>query len=113
MKKTQRKKRIEFEKGSGNIYADLGLSDADELYARAQIGFGVFEILKEKNLKQREIADLLRIPQPEVSHLMNGHFSRFTTDKLLDFLRRLDQKVTIKIGPHKRGEPYQVIGFAS
>ena len=48
MKKTQRKKRIEFEKGSGNIYADLGLNDADELYARAQIGFGVFEIPKKR-----------------------------------------------------------------
>ena len=112
MKKNERKK-IEFEKGSGNVFADLGLTDADELYVRAQIGFGVFEILKNRKLKQREIAELLGIPQPEVSHLMNGHFSRFTTDKLLDFLRRLDQKVTIKIVPHKRGEPYQVIGFAS
>jgi predicted XRE-type DNA-binding protein len=112
MRKGQRKK-IEFEESSGNIFADLGLKDADELYARAQIGFGVFEILKNKKLKQREIAEVLGIPQPEVSHLMNGHFSRFTTDKLLDFLKRLDRKVTIKIGPHRRGEPYQVIGFAS
>ena len=107
------KRKIEFEEGSGNVFADLGLDDADELYARAQIGFGVFKILESKSLKQREIAELLGIPQPEVSHLMNGRFSRFTTDKLLDFLKRLDRKVTIKIGPHKRGEPYQVIGFAS
>jgi predicted XRE-type DNA-binding protein len=112
VKKNERKK-IEFEEGSGNVFADLGLTDADELYARAQIGFGVYKILQDKSLKQREIADLLGIPQPEVSHLMNGHFSRFTTDKLLDFLKRLDQKVTIKIRPHKPGEPYQVIGFAS
>ena len=111
--KKNTKRKIEFEEGSGNVFADLGLDDADELYARAQIAFGVFKILESKNLKQREIAELLRIPQPEVSHLMNGRFSRFTTDKLLDFLKRLDRKVTIKIGPHKRGEPYQVIGFAS
>jgi len=109
--KQSRKQKIEFEEGSGNVFADLGLEDADELYVRAQIGFGVFEILESKSLKQREIADLLGIPQPEVSHLMNGRFSRFTTDKLLSFLKRLDQKVTIKISPHKRGEPYQVIGF--
>jgi hypothetical protein len=32
---------------------------------------------------------------------MNGHFSRFITDKLLDFLKRLDRKVTIRINPHK------------
>ena len=68
-------------------------------------------MLIARKLKQREIAELLAIKQPEVSHLLNGHFSRFTTDKLLDFLRRLDRKVTIQIRPHKPGEPYQEIAF--
>jgi predicted XRE-type DNA-binding protein len=101
----------EFEDGSGNVFADLGLEDAGELFARAQLGFHVYKIVKDKKLKQREIASLLGIKQPEVSHLMNGHFSRFTTDKLLDFLKRLDRKVTIQISPHKPGEPYQEVGF--
>jgi predicted XRE-type DNA-binding protein len=47
-----------------------------------------------------------------VSHLMNGHFSRFTTDKLLDFLKRLDRKVMIEVSPHHKGEPYQQVTFA-
>jgi predicted XRE-type DNA-binding protein len=101
----------EFEEGSGNVYADLGLEDADELLARAKLGFHVHKLLSEEKLKQREIADLLGIKQPEVSHLMNGHFSRFTTDKLLNFLKRLDRKVTIRISKHKPGEPYQEVGF--
>ena len=101
-----------FEEGSGNVFADLELENSDELLLRAQIGYYVFQILKDKALKQREIADLLGIAQPDVSHLMNGHFSRFTTDKLLDSLRRLDWKVTIQIGPHKTGEPYQEVAFA-
>jgi predicted XRE-type DNA-binding protein len=50
---------------------------------RARIGFHVFKILAEKELKQREIADVLGIAQLDVSHLMNGYFSRFTTDKML------------------------------
>jgi predicted XRE-type DNA-binding protein len=104
---------IEFEKSSGNIFADLGLEDAEELFTRAKIGFFVFKILEDKKLKQREIANLLGIAQSDVSHLMNGHFSRFTTDKLLDFLKRLDQKVVIQISPHREGEPYQQITFAS
>ena len=105
-------KKPEFEEGSGNIFADLDLDDSDELFARAKIGFHVYQVLKKKNLAQREIATLLRIKQPEVSHLMNGHFSRFTTDKLLDFLRRLERKVTIRISPHKPGEPFQEVGFS-
>ena len=106
-------KKIKFEEGGGNVFADLGLKDSDELFARAQIGFCVYKIVQSKKLKQREIADVLGIAQSDVSHLMNGHFSRFTTDKLLDFLKRLDRKVTIRIAPHKAGEPYQQISFAS
>ncbi len=101
---------IEFEESSGNVFADLGLEDADELFTRSRLGFHVYKLLTDRNLKQREIAALLGIRQPEVSHLMNGHFSRFTTDKLLDFLRRLDRKVTIRISPRRPGEPYQEIG---
>lgn len=104
---------IEYKEGSGNVFADLGLDDADELLTRAQIGFHVYTLLTRRKLKQRDMATLLGIAQPDVSHLMNGHFSRFTADKLLDFLRRLDQTVIIQIRPHRRGEPYQEVSFAA
>ena len=113
MNKKKNQRPIEYEEGSGNVFADLGLAEADELFTRAQMGFHVYTILKDKKLKQREISSLLGIAQPDVSHLMNGHFSRFTTDKLLDFLKRLDRKVTIRISPHKPGEPYQEVGFTT
>jgi predicted XRE-type DNA-binding protein len=109
---TKRPSRIEFEEGSGNVFADLGIKDADRLLARSQIGFHVFKILKDQKLKQREIAEVLGIAQPDVSHLMNGHFSRFTTDKLLDFLKRLDRKVTIEVSRREKGEPYQQVTLA-
>ena len=112
MKKNDHQTGVEFEEGSGNVFADLGLVDADELFARAQLGFHVHKIITGKRLKQREIASLLGIKQPEVSHLMNGHFSRFTADKLLDFLKRLDRKVTIEVSHRHKGEPYQQVTFA-
>lgn len=112
MKKTKNEDNgMAFDEGSGNVFADLGLDDADERFTRAKLGYHVYQLLTERKLKQREIAELLAIKQPEVSHLLNGHFSRFTTEKLLDFLRRLDRKVTIQISTHKPGEPYQEIGF--
>ena len=113
MRKTSTKAEIACEQGSGNVFADLGLPDAEECLSRAKIGFHVYELLKDRKLKQREIAELLGVKQPEVSHLMNGHFNRFTTDRLLQFLRRLDRKVTIRITPHKPGEPYQEVGFGA
>ncbi len=107
------KTKIEFEESSGNIFADLGFDQeyAEELQARGLIGYHVISLLQEKNLKQREIGELLGIKQTEVSHLLNGHFSRFSTDKLLDFLKKMEQKVTIQISPHKQGEPYQHVSF--
>src|SRR5216683_2390652 len=107
-----RKSKAEFEESSGNVFTDLGLKDADELFARSQIGFCVYKIIELRKLKQKEIATLLGIAQPDVSHLMNGHFSRFTTDKLLDFLKRLDRKVTIEVSRRHKGEPYQQVTFA-
>lgn len=110
-KKTNSENGPAFEEGSGNVFTDLGFDDADERFTRAKLGFHIYHLLTQRKLKQREIAELLAIKQAEVSHLLNGHFSRFTTDKLLDFLRRLDRKVTIQVSSHKPGEPYQEIGF--
>jgi predicted XRE-type DNA-binding protein len=44
------------EEVSGSVFSDLGLKDADQLLARAQIGCHIFKILKHEKLKQREIA---------------------------------------------------------
>lgn len=108
-----KKAEIEFEESCGNVFADLGLEDAEHLQTRGILGFHVVQLLKGQELKQREIADLLGIKQAEVSHLMNGHFSRFSMDKLLDFLKRLEHKVTIQISPHQKGEPYHQVAFVS
>jgi predicted XRE-type DNA-binding protein len=58
-------------------------------------------LLRERNLKQRESAELLGISQPEVSHLMKGEFQRFSEGKLLMFLKHLDTEITLHIRPHK------------
>jgi predicted XRE-type DNA-binding protein len=83
-----------FEESSGNAFADLELEDADELFTRGKIGIQVIRILKQRNLKQREISQIIGIPQPEVSHLMNGEFQRFSEEKLRIFLKRLDTEIT-------------------
>jgi predicted XRE-type DNA-binding protein len=90
-----RKKDAAYEIGSGNVFADLGLDDADELLTRAQLGRTVRLILKVKKLKQREIAELLGVHQAEVSKLMNGQYHLFAEGRLFAFLKSLDQKVTV------------------
>ncbi len=106
------KTEIEFEKSSGNVFADLGLDDADELYLRAALGAQVMGILQERGYSQKEAAKLLGIKQPDVSALMNAKFHRFSQERLISFLNKLDRKVTIQISNHKPGEPYQEVGLA-
>lgn len=106
-------RNIKFERSSGNVFADLDIKDGEELQARGLIGFHIVALLKGKDMKQRELAELLGVKQAEVSHLLNGHFSRFTVDKLLEFLKRLDQKVNIEISPHRKGEPFQHVSFGT
>jgi predicted XRE-type DNA-binding protein len=89
-----------FEESSGNVFADLGFDNADEMLMRGKIGIQVLRLLRERNLKQREVAKLLGILQPEVSLLMNGEFQRFSEGKLLLFLKRLDTEITLHIRPH-------------
>ncbi|MEQ9209022.1 MAG: helix-turn-helix transcriptional regulator, partial [Pseudomonadales bacterium] len=79
-----KRKGIKFEHSSGNVFTDLGLENGDELQARGLIGVHLVKLLKDKGMKQREVAALLGIKQAEVSHLLNGHFSRFTVDRLLE-----------------------------
>lgn len=103
---------IEFENSSGNVFADLGLDDADELYTRAALGAQVVMILKEEGYTQAEASKLLGIKQPEVSALMCARFHRFSQERLIGFLNKLNLKVTIQISPHQRGEPFQQVSVA-
>jgi len=106
----RKQKTIDYEVGSGNVFADLELDDAAELLTRAQLGHTVRMILTRKKLRQREIAMLLGIGQAEVSKLMNGQYHLFSEGRLFGFLNRLNKKVTVRITPRRRGEsPQEVV----
>ncbi|MDZ8257685.1 helix-turn-helix domain-containing protein [Nostoc sp. ChiQUE01b] len=99
-----------FEQSSGNVFADLGLSDASELFTRGKIGIQVLRLLSQHNLKQCEISELLGIPQLEVSHLMKGEFQRFSEGKLLIFLKRLDMEISLHLRPrHAPGQSAETV----
>lgn len=102
-----------FIESNGNIFADMGLDDADELLLRSQLGYSVRQILKNRNLVQREISDLLGIQQPEVSNLMQGKYHLFSEGRLLSFLNKLNQKVVIQISQHQEGEPLQQVAIVA
>lgn len=103
---------LEVENSSGNVFADLGLDDAEELYTRAALGAQVVMRLQEKGYTQAEAATCLGIKQPEVSALMCARFHRFSQERLIGFLNKLDLKVTLQISLHHQGEPFQQVCLA-
>ena len=100
---------VVLEIGSGNVFADLGLEDAEELYTRAALGVEVMSILRKQGLTQKEAAAFLGLKQPEVSAIMRAKFSRFSQERLIGFLNKLNRKVTIQVSLHRKGEPYQQV----
>ncbi len=102
----------DFEESSGNLFADMDLPESEELLTRAQLGHSVRVILERRGLKQREIAQLLDIKQPEVSNLMQGKYHLFSEGRLFHFLNRLDRKVTVRVEPRKQGDSPQEVIFS-
>jgi predicted XRE-type DNA-binding protein len=102
---------IEFENSSGNVFADLDLDEADELYTRAALGAQVVKILQEEGYTQAEAAKRLGIKQPEVSALMCARFHRFSQERLIGFLNKLNLKVIIQISHYRSGEPLQQVAI--
>jgi predicted XRE-type DNA-binding protein len=92
-----------YETGSGNVFADIGVPNAEEHLVKAQLVFKIDTIMKERGLKQIEAAELLGIRQPDVSKMLRGEFRQFSVERLLRFLVALDQDVEIIVRPHRGG----------
>lgn len=83
--------------GSGNVFADIGLDDADELLIKADLAIALAAIIKRRGLNQTAAATILGIDQPKVSRLVRGDLYGFSIDQLIRLLAALGQKVSFKI----------------
>jgi predicted XRE-type DNA-binding protein len=90
-----------YETGSGNVFKDIGVPNAEEHLVKAQLVFKIDTILKKRGLKQVEAASLLGVRQPDVSKMLRGEFRQFSVERLLRFLVALNQDVAIVVKPHR------------
>lgn len=93
--------RIKFEKSSGNVFADLGVSNPDEHSLRVALAVKLIELIGKMELTQTEAARYLGIKQPEISRLKGGHLAHFSVERLLGFFNGLNQNIEIRIFPAK------------
>jgi len=93
---------LEYTVSSGNVFADLGLPDADELLAKADLAIEIRHIIEERGLTQAEAADLMGVDQPKVSALVRGKLDGFSMERLYRFLNALGRDVEIVVTPKPR-----------
>jgi predicted XRE-type DNA-binding protein len=91
------KNDIPVKRGSGNVFADLGLPDADTLLLKSQIVAAIGNLIRAQGLTQAATARKIGLTQPDVSRLLEGRVDGFSLERLLGLLVALGQKVTIEV----------------
>jgi predicted XRE-type DNA-binding protein len=90
---------IEVQRSSGNVFADLGLPDADKLKFKSGLVIEITRAVRKIGLTQQVAAKRMGITQPKLSGMMRGDFANLSERKLMDCLNRLGYDIEIKVKP--------------
>ena len=99
-------KMIEIEESSGNVYADLGIPDANEMRVKSQLAAKIGEIIKARRLTQVQASEILGLSQPKLSEMLRGKFRGISEAKMMECLLLLgrDVQIVVKSAPRSRKE---------
>lgn len=104
----------QIEKGSTNVYADLGLENAEEMLVKAQLAAKIGEIIKRRKLTQARAAEVLGISQPKLSNMLRGQFRGISETKMIECLTRLGRniEIVVKAAPRSNVAGHVSVVFA-
>ena len=87
--------------GSGNVFADLGVTEPEMAMKKSQVASKIRETIQERNWTQTEAAEVMGIDQPKVSAIVRGRVGDFTLDRLIHLVIKLGQSVFLDVvGPN-------------
>jgi predicted XRE-type DNA-binding protein len=87
---------LAMKRGSGNVFADIGLPDSDALLAKAELTSKIADVIEALDLTQSQVAERTGLPQPKVSSLLRGRFEGISMEKLFRILTALGRDVDIR-----------------
>lgn len=92
----KREKEFDVEHGSGNVFKDIGYTDAEaaNLIVRAELMLRIRDIIQENGWSQRRVAKVLGVGQPRIAEIMSFNTKYFSVDLLLKYLARLGQRIS-------------------
>jgi predicted XRE-type DNA-binding protein len=102
-----RKDDLELVRGSGNVYRDFGRPNAGLEQARAITAAKIIHVLDERKLSTRDAEQLTGISHSEFSRIRNTQLGRFTLDRMIAILGKLDEdfEVSLTFNIRKRSVP--------
>ncbi len=92
-------KKTAFVKGTGNVFADIGLPDSETHLIKAQLVHQIGELIKKEKLTQSDAAGRMAMTQPDVSKMLSGQFRPLSIERLMKCLVSLGRTITINVGP--------------
>ena len=106
------KKHSDYEIGSGNVFADLGLPNPEERLLKARLASMIYDVVEARKWTQKHTSNILGISQPDVSRMLSGMLKDFSVERLINFLSKLDQRITITVQDEKQVLPPSEIVIA-
>jgi predicted XRE-type DNA-binding protein len=90
------------EESSGNIFADLGLPNAEQEQLKAHLTLQIYRIIKARKLTQGAAGEIIGVAQPQVSLLMRNRSGNFSVERLMSFLTALGHDIEITVKPTRK-----------
>ena len=92
-------KRLKIEKGSGNIFRDLGFppGEAQNLIMRAELMIKIEQFVRKSGMTQKEAARLIGITQPRLNLLLKRKIDLFSLDALVNMVARAGMQVKLTV----------------
>ncbi|MCX5975849.1 MAG: helix-turn-helix transcriptional regulator [Coprothermobacterota bacterium] len=93
---------VELIRGSGNVFSDFGRANAGLEQARAILAAEIIRTLDARGLSTRDAEKLTGVGHSEFSRIRNAKLDRFTLDRMIAILGKLDENVEVSIAFHPR-----------
>jgi predicted XRE-type DNA-binding protein len=90
-------KVIDLVRGSGNVFRDFGRPNADLEQLRSILAARILRVLDERGLSVRKAKEITGVAAADFSRIRRANLERFTVDRLMTILARLDQQVQVRV----------------
>ena len=89
--------KLDVVRGSGNVFGDLGVMNADVLQLKAILAGEIIKALHREGLTVRAAQDRTGVAAADFSRIRTADLGRFTVDRLMSIIGRLGARVEVRV----------------